>query len=626
MTLKKQQWPKLFREFIKYLRINSKEVEAIDEKGAPLDLWQAQQIVIDEIEKGMERNVHTFMILKSRQLGISTVTLAIDVFWLAFFPRITGALITENDKNSEIFRETIRSYIHSFPKGFFGAKFDIVTDNDKFMSFTNGSRLDFLIAGKNKENWGEGSGYILAHSTETAAYGKPAGLVSFREALSETHPNRLFIFESTAKGPNHYKDMWEEFGRDEFSKKRIFVGWYHKPINKISRQDPRYKVYGVADYDPVEEDLLEKVKTMYGYTITREQMAWYRWRHSDTSVTEQDMHQNQPFTAEQAFVLTGYSFFSTWRLEKEYEVCSKIPLRGYRYLIGNDFWGVVCEQIVDDNRKREITLRVWEEPEEGAYYAIGLDPAHGRDEFSDRHAVSVWRCFGDKMVQVAEYADNGTETRKAAWILAHLAGAYKNCVVNVEAAPGPGGVIMNELENLRERMRIDPKFDTTSDKNPNWDDFLSNARWYLYKKYDHFGAGTVKGWESNYKTKLQLMDQIRDNFTSDRIILRSVPLIKEMINVVRVGDKIGAPESQNDDRVFAMALANRAWIDGWMMGLLSQGVTYDTYLAELTGEAVDKPTKMINNIVRDFMKNAAERAEEPQMDPHKQWLYDKGLL
>jgi hypothetical protein len=626
MTLVKQPWVPVFKEFIKYIRINSKEVASIDEKGAPLNLWESQKIVLDRIEHGMERGKHSFCVLKSRQLGLSTFTVALDTFWLAFFSRITGALVTENDKNSEIFREMVKSYIRSLPKGFFGSKFDIVNDNDKFMSFTNGSRLDFLVAGKNKENWGEGSGYVLAHLTEVAAYGKPAGLASFREALSETHPQRLVIYESTAKGMNLYKALWEEHKRDEFSKEAIFVGWYHKPMNKILRNDPRFKVYGVADYDPVEEELLEDVKTKYGYSISREQMAWYRWRQSDTSVTQQDMNQNQPFTEEMAFVATGYSFFQMGVLEKELERCTKLIFTGYKYLIGNDFWTVECEQITDPNRLPEVTLRIWEEPDENGFYAIGVDPAHGRDEDNDRHAISVWRCFGDKLVQVAEYADNEIGTKQAAWVLAHLAGAYRNCVINVESAPGPGGVIMNEVENLRDKMRIDPRFDNNTDKNPNWDDFLANARWYLYRKYDHYGPGTVKGWESNYKTKIQLMNQIHDNFLGDKVLVRSVPLIKEMMSVIRRGDQIGAPESEYDDRVFGMALANRGWIDSWMMNLLAQGVVYDDYLKEISGEPVDKSTKMINNIVRDFMKNAAERAETPQIDPHKQWLYDKGFM
>jgi hypothetical protein len=232
------------------------------------------------------------------------------------------------------------------------------------------------------------------------------------------------------------------------------------------------------------------------------------------------------------------------------------------------------------------------------------------------------------MIQVAEYADNATGTRQAAWVLAHLAGAYKNCLVNVEAAPGPGGVIMNELENLRERMRIDPKFEEKVGRNDNWTDFLSMARWYLYKKPDHFSPGFVKGWESTWKTKGQIMEQLRDKFSCGNIIIQSVPLLEEMMNVIRDGDSIGAPESatSKDDRVIALALCNRAWIDSLMMPLLSQGDTYDAYIKSENGEPLDKSVKYLNNIVGDFFKTAQEQADNPQMSPQEQWLRDKGFL
>lgn len=627
MTLKKQDWVPLFLEFIKYIRINSKEVPAIDKLGAPLDLWPSQKMALDAIVNGMERGAHTFMIGKSRQLGISTVIETLDIFWLATHPGMMGAYVIDKEKNLPAIRDKIKRYFNSFPPGFFGRSFKIENDNKEFMLFSNGSRLDFLTAGvgKKETHWGEGKGYAFAHLTEVAKYGNAEGLASFRATLSESNPDRLFIYESTSKGFNHWRDMWEEFGEDEFRKRRIFVGWWGNPFNVIKKDSPAYSVFGAAEPDQIEQELIDKVKEDYGFSVSKQQLAWYRQEHKSTTSLAA-LHQNYPWTIEQSFVATGYSFFQQGLLQEELDRCRRIPYKGYKYIIGNDFWSVVCECIYDENRKEEITLRVWEEPDDDATYVIGCDPAHGRDEHNDRHAISVFRCFGDKIVQVAEYADNETGTRQAAWVLAHLAGAYKNCVVNVEAAPGPGGVIMNELENLRERMRIDAKFDAAENKIDSWDDFLSNARWYLYKKPDHFAPGFVKGWESNWKTKVQIMEQLRDKYVTECIIIRSKPLVEEMMDVIRDGDSIGAPESAKDDRVIALALCNRAWIDSLMMPLLSQGETYEAYMNMTNGEPVDKSVKLMNNIVSEFFKNAQEKADIPRIDPHKQWLYDRGFI
>lgn len=627
MSETQQEWYPLFMEVIKYLRIKSKEVPSIDERGAPLNLWSSQTKALSEIVSGMDDGIRMFLFLKSRQLGMTTVTLALDIFWLAYYPGTLGALVTEHDENRDKFRETLGQYIDSFPKNFFGKKFTVLKDNDSFMSFGNGSRLDFIVAGKSKENWGEGGGYSLVHMTEISKYGKASGIASFRETLSQTNPNRLFIGESTAKGMNHYKRMWEEFKSDEFTKKAVFLGWYYNDMNIIRKSDRRFSTYGTAEPDPYERALIDEVQKLYGYNVSQEQLAWYRWKHADRSAREEDLHQNQPWTAEQAFVMTGYSYFQMAVLSREYDRCTAIQFKGYKYQMGTDFWAVVCEEITDIDRLREVTLRVWEAPDDDGFYVIGCDPAYGRGEFKNRHGISVWRVFANKMVQVAEYADNETGTRQCAWVLAHLAGAYKQCAINVEIN-GPGGVIITEMENLREKAMLDPKFEKIEapDGNKNWDNFLMSAKWYLYRKPDHFSASGMKGVESTSKLKHQMMSQLRDKFVTEQLLIRSALLIREMMNVLQDGDSIGAVDPNTDDRVFAMAYAVRAWIDELAMPMLSRGETYEAYLQESIPDTMDKTSKMMNNILDNFFKTAEQLAENPPMSREKQWLYDRGFL
>lgn len=620
---KEKKWLPLFESFIKELRISSKEIASEDERGAPLNLWTSQRMALEAVCDGMEEGIRNFVFLKSRQLGISTVFLAIDIFWLAVHPGTIGALVTESETNRAIFRETIERYVASFPKGFLGSKFAIKRANKDFVLFSNGSRLDFIVAGtRRKTNWGEGRGYALVHGTEVASYGSEEGMASFRETLAEQNPNRLFIWESTAKGFNMYREMWQEYGRDEYTKKRTFLGWWSKEINEIPKTDRRFKAYGVTPPDAEERELIEAVQTQYNFKVTPEKLAWYRWRAAEENQGIQAMHQNQPWTAEQAFVMTGFSFFQVRVLQKDMERCANTGYLGYRYWLGNDFWAGVCEPITDEIRVNEVQLRVWEEPQEDAEYVIGCDPAYGRNDWKDRSAVSVWRCFADRLVQVAEYADNNVETRQAAWVLAHLAGAYRNCIVNVELTGGPGRAVLSEFENLQQRMRASPTFDEDVAKNKNWEDFLQNARWYLYHRPDNFGAGYVKCWETTGRSKFEIMNQLRDNYSTQLIVAQSTPMIEEMLSVVQDGSEIGAPGKAKDDRVFAMALANRAWIDHMRMGLIAQGKTFDSVMNTGT-EQVDFRDKMVNNIIQNFFKNAEADADQPTDE--QQWLMDRGF-
>jgi hypothetical protein len=75
---------------------------------------------------------------------------------------------------------------------------------------------------------------------------------------------------------------------------------------------------------------------------------------------------------------------------------------------------------------RLATLKIWEEPIDTAYYVIGADPAYGSSDWADRFCIQIFRCYADGLDQVAEFATSELNTYQFAWVIAHLAGAYKN--------------------------------------------------------------------------------------------------------------------------------------------------------------------------------------------------------
>ena len=265
-------WLPVFQNFIDQLRVQSKEVAADDDRGSKLRLWGSQRIFLEQVSAGMDENIRDFYCLKSRQLGITTVSLAIDLFWLAVHPRMLGVLVSDNDNNAAFFRKTLQNYYKSLPPEFTGSEFQKIKDNSDYMEFSNGSRLDFLVAGSRKKTWGEGRGYTLCHSTETSKYGTPEGIVSFQETLAETHPDRLFLWESTANGYNHWKDMYEAADDDPYTKKAMFIGWWSKEINSIGRKDQRFAIYG---YPPTE---VEREKWRSCGNVMASKSVWNNWR------------------------------------------------------------------------------------------------------------------------------------------------------------------------------------------------------------------------------------------------------------------------------------------------------------------------------------------------------------
>ena len=50
-----------------------------------------------------------FCILKGRQLGITTISLALDLYWHFTHPGLQGTLTTDTEENRDMFRSTTRN-------------------------------------------------------------------------------------------------------------------------------------------------------------------------------------------------------------------------------------------------------------------------------------------------------------------------------------------------------------------------------------------------------------------------------------------------------------------------------------------------------------------------------------
>lgn len=649
-------WIDLFKEFVTEIRIDTKEHVERDSRGAVFDLWRSQLLYLEELAAGLELGQRSFCFLKSRQCGVTTVSLAIDLFWLAAFPHTRGVLVTDSDDNRKKFRQILKNYIVSFPRGFLGSNFGIKkgSDNLAYMHFNNGSTFDFLVAGKREnKTLGEGSGYSLAHLTECASYGSPEGLQSFRETLSDKNPQRLYVYEGTAKGHNHWKTIYEEHLRDTITKRAAFIGWWSKDLNILRKHGPApeprlYHIYGSQPMSPEEREKAKIVLKRHNHIITQEQLAWYRWRQSDESSTGDDLAQNQPWFDGEAFILSGSSFFPTRSLAKDLERITNqdngidpttnralprgVFYEGFRFLLSNQFLESRMERVLAD--RSLVELRVWEQPVKVGVYYIGVDPAWGRDGQGDNCAVSIWRGYADGLVQVAEYAANMHDTRQCAWVLAYLAGSYRNCHINIEISGGVGLAVLSEFKSLRNQLQARPfEDDNTKRREEDWSDFLANARWFLYRKYDQVINGTnTTQFNTTRDLKWAILNQVRDTRNKDELHVNSKPLVEEMLAVVQDADKhLGAPEGAHDDRVMAAALATRTWIDVGRPQLIAQNATFanvhsGTWIQD--GDDDNLTTRsFVNKLVLGHFRRAEEatkEAEERNYAP--KWMRERNLI
>src|SRR5215471_5779537 len=112
---------KRFLQFIKALKVNTKDFGLI-----PLKLLGTQLYVLEEICKGLDEGVTTFVILKARQLGMSTFFIALDLFWAFEHAGLLGAFVTHTDQSKAQFRNIIKVFFANLPKTH---KVKFVTEN-----------------------------------------------------------------------------------------------------------------------------------------------------------------------------------------------------------------------------------------------------------------------------------------------------------------------------------------------------------------------------------------------------------------------------------------------------------------------------------------------------------------
>ena len=572
---------KKFYKFCSELKIETKE-EGLKKMGK---LLGTQTYVMGEIAKGLEEDVHFYVILKGRQLGITTISLALDLYWQFTHPGWQGTLVADTEENRDMFRSTLAMYMEGLPKEY---KIPLVAHNRNQMVLKNRSRLFYQIAG-NKSRLGQGKAITYLHGTETASWGNEEGLASLIASLAEKNPERLYMFESTAQGFNMFHDMYKT-AKSARTQRAIFCGWWRNEFYTVDPESNIYKVYWDGKLTGEEKEWVKDIKKLYGVEINSRQMAWWRWKMHEGIKDESLMYQEFPPTEDYAFVMTGTSFFSNSRCTDAAKKAKKDDPDHFRYVFGQLFQDT---QVIPST-ERLGTLKVWQEPIDTAYYVIGADPAYGSSDWADRFCIQVFRCYADGLDQVAEFATNEMNTYQFAWVIAHLAGAYKNSTLNLEVN-GPGQAVINEIRNLKRQAVA-----MGGAVGHGLLDVLGSMQNYIWRRNDTLGGlSNSIGYLTTSSTKERMLNYMKDYFEREMMTIRSMDTLEEMKSIVREDGFIGAPGRAKDDRVIAAALATVAYAEQVQPRLIAQRLTRNVSQAQedFTPEQV-----AVGRNVSDYLK------------------------
>jgi hypothetical protein len=492
-----------FLEFANHVSINSKELGPII---LGEHIYTAQRLLLDGICGALAADIHDIKAGKSRQLGVSTFSRALTTFWAGMHDGLRGYMVFDTDGHKEEARIELLGMIEGLPRKLGFPK--IKRQNRTLVELSNSTIINFAAAGvregKGSGTLGRSSGINFVHASEICSWAAGEQIEAFRNALAEDFENRLYLWESTARGFNLWYDIYQEAKKDDAHQRCVFIGWWAKDNQRISVNHPDYERYGVQPPTDKELHRIKEVRELYGWQITDEQLAWIRRKMDPTATAEGDSPaeydggvmrlQEQPWTEEDMWQVTGSQFFQAETLTDQANKNVVKSKSSHMFGCGMEF---VDTKVYPAPNTRLTELRVWEEPEpRDAVYVVAADPAFGMNEDNDRSAIQVTRCYADGIDQVAEYAWPLISTRQFAWVILALAGWYSgtsNEVYLIIELNGPGAAVWDEIVYLKTHLPSgyqQKELDAVGLR-----DVMKNVRSYIYSRPDSMSTGKAWMWK-----------------------------------------------------------------------------------------------------------------------------------
>ncbi len=323
----------------------------------------AQQDFIEEVERQInEQGAVRIIVLKARQLGISTIIEAIIFALSMLYKSYQSLIISHESESAEHILTMTKRYWNTYP---FKRFHDEQYNGRKQLAWSD---LESNIVIATAKNTGAGRSKTLhaLHASEVAFWDNPEELITgLRQAIPSQGVTMIF-YESTANGVgNFFHKTWEEAvaGRSEFTPK--FYPWHQHP-EYVAHYIPR----GQHDRYSELRDLTKEELALKSMGISDGRLLWRRYAITELCQGDiEKFHQEYPTTPHEAFLSTGRNVFNINHLNDHYRPMR--PRVGYlRRESGNKI-------AFKDNPSGPLKVfRFPSADQNWGIYQIGADPTH----------------------------------------------------------------------------------------------------------------------------------------------------------------------------------------------------------------------------------------------------------
>lgn len=404
------------------------------------------------------------ILLKSRQLGCTTLLLAFWVWLMLTHDHFHVMLIIDKDKHNLTKREMVVSWLE-----YIGSKFEcfpsIRKREEKILFFSNGSKFFFESA--ESPNPGTSEMIHVLHESEKPKWpnGRAAQVEESVTPGLPTGPMTIHVDESTAQGIDDFFIKWDRTVRGKGSGGGlqvlpIFLPWM------VSRE---YTIPAPDDFtflndddelgdtiyaeDTGEETLLTEQTYAELYGLTIDQVYWRRQKIKDTfKGVRQSFDQEYPTTPSHAWRHVRSGFFSTTLLrtigakylKKPVFVGNIEDLRGYTDVHTVCLVSLLKPRLVSDPHG---ALWIYEHPQLHLEYFLGMDVSEGKmatNEHGEQEPDStVFHVEDQDGFTVAVWKT--TLKPEEAWLPLCLLGLYFNAAWINGERNGPGLVVLKNF-------------------------------------------------------------------------------------------------------------------------------------------------------------------------------------
>ena len=505
-----------------FLKIKTKDGEL-----APLKLKSAQRRVVDMVQKiRKERRSLKMVILKSRQLGFSTMIEAILFAFSTQRPYFNSLILSHSSDHANYLLKMCQLYYdclekeqpHLCPKKKHSTEF-------KF-EFAHKRSMIEIDTAKNLKS-GRGGTYRMVHGSEVAFWPNFEELMKSLMPSVPDKPDSMVFLETTANGTNQFYKFWNRVNKDF---KRGNTDWIPVFIPWSDDEDCTRGFASPAARDRFIHSLTREEKEMaLAYKLTHEQIHWRRMKiENDFFGDDKRFKVEYPICAEEAFQSTSKQVFPQGLLKvQESNVISP-------KVIGEIEWdGKKTFILANENGD----FKVYAPPKVEHRYIVAADCGQSATSH-DASCIQVidrttWR-------QVAVYHAHSDPDLFAKTLFA--VGAWYHWALVAPELNGPGIAVVSYLRDLnypniyrREKMQI-----TDSGS---------------------FVQTEELGWQTNVKTKPIIVQGMVEALRNVLVVLHDTETIQELSSYVvkEVKEegyiKYGAEEGAYDDRVMALMIA-----------------------------------------------------------------------